>query len=159
MSEFSLTEVIPDISTVNVADIGAMSLGEGTEPYAPLLRIDKVKVIGFEPNEEECEKLRGLHSKTHEFYPYFIGDGGAAIYHETNYPMTGSLYPPNTKLVKLFHNLNELMKLQKKHPVETSRSRPTRRAHGRHVGAARGDARHGHGLDRGDLVRAAPALP
>ena len=98
MSQFSLTQVIPDIPTVNVVDIGAMSWGAGEEPYAPLLRLDKAKVIGFEPNKEECEKLRGLHSKTHAFYPYFIGDGGAAIYHETNFAMTGSLYPPNTKL-------------------------------------------------------------
>ena len=121
MSQFSLTQVIPDIPTVNVVDIGAMSWGAGEEPYAPLLRLDKAKVIGFEPNKEECEKLRGLHSKTHEFYPYFIGDGGAAIYHETNFAMTGSLYPPNTKLLQQFHNLHELTVLQKRHPVETRR--------------------------------------
>ena len=121
MPQFSLTEVIPDILTVNVVDIGAMSLGAGDEPYAPLLRLDKAKVIGFEPNKEECEKLRALHSKIHEFYPYFIGDGGAATYHETNFTMTGSLYPPNTKLVQRFHNLHELMVLQKMHPVETRR--------------------------------------
>ena len=55
MSQFSLTQVIPDIPTVNVVDIGAMSWGAGEEPYAPLLRLDKAKVIGFEPNKEECE--------------------------------------------------------------------------------------------------------
>ena len=121
MSQFSLTQVIPDIPTVNVVDIGAMSLGAGTEPYAPLLRLDKAMVIGFEPDKEECEKLRRLYSKTHEFYPYFIGDGGAATYYETNSAMTGSLYPPNTKLLQLFQNLHELTVLQKKRPVETRR--------------------------------------
>jgi len=99
MRQFSLTQVIPDIPTVNIVDIGAMSLGAGTESYAPILHLDKAKVIGFEPDQEECEKLRGLHSGTHEFYPHFIGVGGAATYHETNHTMTGSLYPPNTKLL------------------------------------------------------------
>lgn len=121
MSQFSLTQVVPDIPTVNVVDIGAMSLDGDPAPYAPLLRLDKAKVIGFEPDKAECEKLRGLHSKTHEFYPYFIGDGGAATYHETNYTMTGSLYPPNTKLLQLFQNLHEFMVLQKTHPVQTRR--------------------------------------
>jgi FkbM family methyltransferase len=121
MRQFSLTQVIPDIPTVNIVDIGAMSLGAGTESYAPLLRLDKAKVIGFEPDQEECEKLRGLHSGTHEFYPHFIGDGGAATYHETSHTMTGSLYPPNTKLLQKFQNLHELTVLQKKHPVETRR--------------------------------------
>lgn len=121
MSRFSLTQVVPDIPTVNIVDIGAMSLGDDTEPYAPLLRLDKAKVIGFEPDEAECEKLRRRHSKTHEFYPYFIGDGGTATFYQTNFAMTGSLYPPNTKLLKLFQNLNELMVLQKTRPVETRR--------------------------------------
>ena len=52
MQQFSLTQVIPDIPTVNIVDIGAMSLGADTESYAPLLRINKAKVIGFEPNHE-----------------------------------------------------------------------------------------------------------
>lgn len=121
MSRFSLTQVVPDIPTVNIVDIGAMSLGDDTEPYAPLLRLDKAKVIGFEPDEAECEKLRRRHSKNHEFYPYFIGDGGTATYYQTNFAMTGSLYPPNTKLLKLFQNLHELTVLQKTRPVETRR--------------------------------------
>jgi len=119
MQQFSLTKVIPDIPVVNIVDIGALSLGMGTESYAPLLRLDKAKVIGFEPDQEECKKLRELHSGNHEFYPYFIGDGGAATYYETNHTMTGSLYPPNTKLLKKFQSLHELTILQNKHSVET----------------------------------------
>ena len=121
LSQFSLTQLIPEITTVNIVDIGAMSFGAGTEPYASLVKLDKAKVIGFEPNKEECEKLGEQFSETHEFYPYFIGAGGAATYYETNFSMTGSLYPPNTNLLQQFNNLHELTVLKEKHEVETRR--------------------------------------
>ena len=56
MIPFSLTEIVPEIPVVKIVDIGAMLLG--SEPYAPLLSLDLALVVGFEPNPEECEKLR-----------------------------------------------------------------------------------------------------
>lgn len=75
---FSLIDLIPDVATINIVDIGAMSLGSGKEPYASLLSANKARVIGFEPNPEECERLNKLHGEPHRFYPYFIGDGADA---------------------------------------------------------------------------------
>lgn len=116
---FSLADIAPQVSKVNIVDIGAMSIDE--EPYAPLLRADRAHVTAFEPNQEECEKLRKLHGESHTYHPFFIGDGGDATFYETNRTMTGSLYRPNQALLEKFQNLHELMTLVTTHAVETRR--------------------------------------
>ena len=116
---FSLAEIAPQVSKVNIVDIGAMYLGE--QPYAPLLRADRARVTAFEPNLEECEKLRKLHGESHTFHPFFIGDGSDATFYETNQAMTGSLYRPNQALLEKFQNLHELTTLVTTHDVETRR--------------------------------------
>jgi FkbM family methyltransferase len=118
---FSLIDLIPDVATINIVDIGAMSLGSGSEPYASLLHANKARVVGFEPNPEECERLNEQHGEPHRFYPYFIGDGADATFYETNWAATGSLYPPNRALLEKFQNLHELTVLRKTHPVKTRR--------------------------------------
>lgn len=121
VQNFSLYDIIPDIGVINIVDIGAMSLGDGTEPYANLVSAKRAKVIGFEPNAEECEKLNRRFDDNHLFVPIFIGDGNKATYYETNHIMTGSLYRPNDSLLDKFQNLLELTKLQNTHEVETHR--------------------------------------
>ena len=118
---FSLIDLIPEVGRINIVDIGAMSLGSGTEPYASLLRANKARVIGFEPDPEQCERLNQLHGEPHRFYPDFIGDGADATFYETNWAATGSLYPPNQALLEKFQNLHELTTLRKTHPVKTRR--------------------------------------
>lgn len=119
MTPFSLIEIVPEMPVVKIVDIGAMLIG--SEPYAPLLSLNLASVVGFEPNLEECEKLRNTRGDKHRYYPYFIGDGGPATYYETNRTMTGSLYRPNQVLLEKFHNLHELTTLQRTHTVETKR--------------------------------------
>lgn len=119
--KFSLAEFVPDIPEINIVDVGAMSLGPGSEPYAPLVDADRARVVGFEPNADECEKLRRIFGERHAFHPYFIGDGGEAIFYETNLAMTGSLYRPNRHLIEKFQNLYELMTVKETHKVQTCR--------------------------------------
>ncbi len=119
--DFSLLELIEGVPNISVLDVGAMSLGAGTEPYAPLVRAGKARVVGFEPDAAECEKLNRQFGDTHQFHPHFIGDGGPATSYETNAAMTGSLFRPNKDLVEKFQNLHEVMTLKAEHPVETRR--------------------------------------
>jgi FkbM family methyltransferase len=119
--KFSLAEIVPDIPEINIVDVGAMSLGPGSEPYAPLVDANRARVVGFEPNPEECEKLRGIFGERHAFHPHFIGDGGEATFYETNLPTTGSLYRPNRHLIEKFQNLYELMTVKETHKVQTHR--------------------------------------
>lgn len=120
-NDFSLLELIEGVPTINILDVGAMSLGAGTEPYAPLVRANKARIVGFEPDAAECEKLNHQFGDTHRFHPHFIGDGGPATFYETNAAMTGSLFRPNKDLVEKFQNLHEVMTLKAEHAVETRR--------------------------------------
>ncbi len=121
VQKFSLYDIIPDIGVINVVDVGAMSLGAGTEPYAKLVSAGHAKVVGFEPNEEECEELNRKFGDSHRFVAKFIGDGNKATYFETNFTETGSLYRPNTPLLDKFQNLEEFVRLLNTHDVETHR--------------------------------------
>ena len=117
MKSFSLTSLIRSESVMTILDIGA-SLPE-TAPYRPLVGSGAAWVIGFAPNKEECDKLKQLHGATHNFFPYFVGDGKPAIFRETNWFATGSLFRPNKPLLELYQNLHEVTTLVAEHPIQT----------------------------------------
>lgn len=117
MKPFSLSTLIHSASIMTVLDVGA-SLTD-IPPYQPLVDNGSARVIGFEPNKDECEKLKQQYGATHEFYPYFVGDGKPAIFRETNWFATGSLFRPNKPLLELFQNLHEVTTLVAEHPIQT----------------------------------------
>lgn len=116
---WSLLEYFPEEFRINILDIGA-ALNE-QPPYQSLVDAGRAKIIGFEPNLEECERLKQCYGEPHCFFPYFVGDGRSAIFHETNWVLTGSLYEPNSPLLEKFQNLAELVTPVGKHPVNTTR--------------------------------------
>jgi FkbM family methyltransferase len=123
MSEmiFGLTEVIQEIPMLTILDVGAMIINESkVSEYSRLVKRG-ARVFGFEPNAAECDKLKKQYGEPHKFFPYFIGDGTAQIFHETTWTATGSLYEPNTPLLERFNNLSELMSPVARHHVETKR--------------------------------------
>ncbi len=120
-NKFSLYDLFPDVGMINILDVGAMSLGQGAEPYAPLVQAKRAKVVGFEPDAAECAKLNRQIEGTHIYLPHFIGDGNKATYYQTNHAMTGSLYRPNDALLEKFQSLLELTTLEDTHEVETRR--------------------------------------
>lgn len=112
---------------ITIVDAGAMDLGhahEGNE-HRPLLKGGIGRVIGFEPVKAECEKLNAkvrARGVTNELYlPYAVGDGSTRTFHVCNKAMTSSLYEPNTKLLKLFQNLEELVRVVSTEQMETKR--------------------------------------
>jgi FkbM family methyltransferase len=117
----SIASVLPPLPRLKIVDVGAMSLGEGEDPYSRLMRAVPCEVIGFEPATAECDKLNREQHEGRTYLPYFIGDGGAHTFHECNFPMTSSLFEPNTPLVAKFQNLAEVMQVTKTYPVETRR--------------------------------------
>ena len=92
--------------TLNVIDIGAATMGEGTDPYAVLTRQPSTRVTGFEPNQLACEARNSNALPTHKFLPYFIGDGTRRTFHVCANPLTSSLYAPNAALLDLFQRLD-----------------------------------------------------
>ena len=113
-------ELIDESYKIRIVDIGA-SDGGYSPSYQPLIDVGLASLIGFEPDKEACEVLNKKNQKNSVYYPYFVGDGEAATFYETNWVLTGSLYPPNTPLLEKFQNLSEVVTLKEEHPVQTHR--------------------------------------
>ncbi len=116
---WSLLEMFPDMPMIDVLDIGA-ALNDAP-PYQPLVDAGRARIIGFEPDEKECEKLNREFGAPHRFFPNFVGDGRPGTFHETNWSLTGSLYEPNSRLLEKFQNLAEVVTPVARHAVTTTR--------------------------------------
>lgn len=103
----------------DILDIGA-ALSD-RPPYQPLVDAGRARIVGFEPDAAECARLNQVYGTAHRFYPYFVGGGGPATFHETNWALTGSLFEPNTPLLGRFQNLANLVTPVATHSVETRR--------------------------------------
>lgn len=126
---FSLIDLLgKSCPKITIIDAGAMDLGnavsEGNE-HRPLLKGGVGRIIGFEPVKAECDKLNAkvkARGSTNELYlPYAVGDGSTRTFHICNKSMTSSLYEPNTKLLKLFQNLEELVRVVSTEEMESKR--------------------------------------
>ncbi|MGE0733470.1 MAG: FkbM family methyltransferase [Alphaproteobacteria bacterium] len=118
---FPIADLLPQLPRLKIVDVGAMTLGDGTEPYTSLMKALPCEVIGFEPIQAECDKLNAQAKPHRKYLPYFIGDGSAQTFYECNMPMTSSLFEPNTELLDKFHNLENLTRVVKTHAVQTKR--------------------------------------
>jgi FkbM family methyltransferase len=98
-----------------------MSLGDGTDFYTSLAQAAEIEVIGFEPIPAEYEKLRRNAPAGRTYLPYAVGDGGEHPFHECNFPMTSSIFPPNRELVDKFQALGELMQVVERSQMKTVR--------------------------------------
>jgi FkbM family methyltransferase len=116
---FSLSSLIQPETRITILDIGASLLEKPL--YDHLLKSGLVRLVGFEPNQKECEKLQTTYGKPHDFFPYFIGDGEPAVFHETNWFATGSLFKPNKPVLEKYQNLYELVTPVAQHDIETKR--------------------------------------
>ncbi len=116
---WSLLELLPNNFQIDILDVGA-ALSD-MPPYQALVDAGRARVMGFEPNLGECERLNRTYGEPHHFFPHFIGDGKPATFHETNWNLTGSLYEPNTPVLEKLQNLAELVKPVAQHPVSTTR--------------------------------------
>ncbi|MEM9684327.1 MAG: FkbM family methyltransferase [Pseudomonadota bacterium] len=118
---FSILDILLERPTIKVIDVGAMSLGDEHDAYAPLVQANIAEVVGFEPVAAECDKLNALGKPRHRFLPHIVGDGSVRTFHETNVPMTSSLYPPNSQLLDKFQNLENLTQVVRTESVQSER--------------------------------------
>jgi len=89
-----------DIPAIEIYDIGAGT--EGTDRYAGLVTQQLANITGFEPNQSEFERLQALNTPRKKYFPHFIGKGGPATFHITQYPGCSSLYEPDPAVINLF---------------------------------------------------------
>jgi protein O-GlcNAc transferase len=116
---WSLLEFFPEDFKINILDVGAAFLEK--PPYQSLVDAGRGRIFGFEPDKQACEQLNRKYGNPHRFFPFFVGDGRPAIFHETNWAPTGSLYEPNTPLLEKFQNLAEVVTPVATHAVKTTR--------------------------------------
>lgn len=118
----ALLETLPG-GLVGIVDVGASSLGEQSEPYSPLVQAGCGRVTGFEPDAAALAELQRqfADSDRHRFFPCFVGDGREAVFHETHWPLTASLFPPAREVLDQYHHLGELVQLKARHEVQTQR--------------------------------------
>jgi FkbM family methyltransferase len=116
---WSLLEFFPEDFQINILDVGAALIER--PPYQSLVDVGRGRIFGFEPNQQACEQLNREYGNPHRFFPFFVGDGGPAVFHETNWAPTGSLYEPNSRLLEKFQNLAEVVTPVATHAVDTRR--------------------------------------
>jgi protein O-GlcNAc transferase len=110
------------VAPVEVVDVGASSLGKGTEPYAALVQAGHAKVTGFEPDEGERRKLCAeADDSVHRYLPNFVGNGKDGVFRETEWPLTASLLEPDRSVLDRFHMLGDLVRVKARLQVSTVR--------------------------------------
>ena len=117
---FFFEEIVTPPSMTAV-DIGAMLLAGQVDPLARLSEMGRLRVIGFEPQSDECDKLNALRQPGRQYLPYAIADGGRRKFYVTNTGMTSSLLRPNLAFTRLFNNLAELMQVVSTPEIDTVR--------------------------------------
>ena len=111
-------EFIKNYSSINICDIGASPV-DRTEFIETLLNNTNSKIIGFEPNIDEFNKLENSTNKT--FYNYGIGDGKIHNLNVCSAVGLSSFLEPNIEFLKLFHKFEEWAKIVKKIPIKTKK--------------------------------------
>ena len=117
---FNFEEVVVPPSMTAV-DIGAMLLDGQSDPMARLSQLGQLRVIGFEPQLAECEKLNALGRPGRRYLPYAIGNGERRNFYLTNTGMTSSLLRPNLEFARHFNNLADLMQVVATPAIDTVR--------------------------------------
>ncbi len=103
---FGILELLPQPPPViRVIDVGAQWDPGSPEVYLPLVRAGCASVIGFEPNQAECDRLNAVGGNGCKYLPYAIGEGDRRTFRICADSRTSSLYEPNTPLLAHFNNL------------------------------------------------------
>jgi FkbM family methyltransferase len=119
-SHISLVELINIDSLVNIVDLGALMYENNPPNYQVLLDLGLAHIIGFEPNEKECLKLKDKYNN-HEYYPYAIGDGKEHTFYSTKMPSCSSLLEPDLSVLNDFYSFPEWMEVTESTKIKTHR--------------------------------------
>ena len=101
-------------------DLGASDL-DGEPVYAPILKIYPYTLIGFEPQEEEYQKLVGKSNPNQIYFPYALGDGKTHILHICAAPGMTSIFEPDPEQLSLYPGFSEWGKVLAQKSIQTTR--------------------------------------
>ncbi len=115
----TIKDILPAFPSIKIVDVGAMNVG--AEAYARLMAATSCEIVGFEPNQLECEKLKAQRRPGALYLPHFIGDGTRRTFYQCAFAATSSLFEPNTALLDRFQNLSNLVSVVGSAEVQTMR--------------------------------------
>ncbi len=118
---YPIASLLPRLPLLKIVDVGAMDLGEGTDPYDRLCMALPCEVLGFEPVVGECERRNATARAGYRFLPYVIGDGSEQTFYECALTYNSSLLEPNMELLGQFTDFAELFRVVETKPVRTTR--------------------------------------
>lgn len=115
----SIAGLVAPGDPVAILDIGAAPVD--SEPYFRLIDAGAGRLLAFEPDPEARARLAERAGPNSRIFGDFVGNGQDAVYYRTNWPPTGSLFEPNSSLLRRFHQLDEVTTLVAKEAVRTRR--------------------------------------
>lgn len=116
---FPIRSILSRLPRIKIVDVGAMAVGQ--DPYQRLVEAVACEIVGFEPNEVECERLNAGAGARRAYLPYVVGDGAAGTFYQCAAPMCSSLLEPNAALAAKFSGLSEMLSVVDASPVTTRR--------------------------------------
>ena len=120
-----ITALVSEIKNYNskivfrALEIGALDVGHKEKFHKILEYFPGSEIIGFEVDENTCEKLNSQAKNGIKYFPNALGlKKETRTFYETNAPMCCSLYKPNDRLLRLYNNL-EVSYLRKESKIDT----------------------------------------
>ena len=109
-------DFIKNLEPIVICDIGASPIDK-TEFIDKLFNNSNSKIIGFEPNIDQFNKLKETDRK--KYFNLAIGDGNEHELNICHAPGMTSFLEPNLDYLKLFHGFKEWSKIKKKEKIKT----------------------------------------
>lgn len=109
-----------DSLTFTIMEIGAVPLEGSPEPFHQLLELfPGSQILAFEVDKDLCTELNRESKPGMKFFATALGrTEETRAFYETNHPMCCSLYEPNERLIRLYHNF-EVAYLKSVGTIET----------------------------------------
>jgi FkbM family methyltransferase len=113
-----LNKLLKTKTPLVICDIGA-SPTDPTPSIEDLINNTNSILYGFEPNEDEFNKLKQSEKKI--YFNYGIGNGNNQILNICATPGMSSILEPNYEYLNLFHGMSEWAKIIKKKLIKTKK--------------------------------------
>ena len=113
-----LNKLLKIETPIVICDIGA-SPTDPTPSIEDLINNTNSILYGFEPNEDEFNKLK--QSEKNIYFNYGIGNGNDEILNICAAPGMSSVLEPNYEYLNLFHGMQEWTKIIKKKLIKTKK--------------------------------------
>lgn len=107
-------------SKIVIVDVGAQDLVSEEHMYAPLQRAGATHVVGFEPLPDTGATPRRTDPSV-VMLNHFVGAGGPAIFHVTQFDPASSLFKPNMDFLSHFMSLPRMCETVSSYEVQTTR--------------------------------------